>query len=71
MGLYGLFLFYPFLESEVKRAFLPDLRGRSILPAFYMRKIRTRKRGAKWYFSFEAGKKPDGKRNIIEKRGIC
>lgn len=35
-----------------------------------MKKIRTRKRGAKWYFSFEAGKKPDGKRNIIEKGGF-
>ncbi len=35
-----------------------------------MKKIRTRKRGTKWYFSFEAGKKPNGKRNTIEKGGF-
>ena len=35
-----------------------------------MNKIRVRKRGSTFYFSFEAGRKPDGKRRTIEKGGF-
>lgn len=34
-----------------------------------MNKIRVRKRGSTYYFSFEAGRKPDGKRRTIEHGG--
>ena len=34
-----------------------------------MSKIRVRKRGSTYYFSFEAGRKPDGKRRTIEHGG--
>jgi len=35
-----------------------------------MNKIRVRKRGSTFYFSFEAGRKPDGSRRTIEKGGF-
>ncbi len=35
-----------------------------------IKKIRTRKRGKSYSYIFEAGKKPDGKRNVIEKGGF-
>lgn len=35
-----------------------------------MNKIRVRKRGSTYYFSFEAGRKPDGKRRTIERGGF-
>ena len=35
-----------------------------------IKKIRTRKRGNSYSYIFEAGKKPDGKRNVVEKGGF-
>lgn len=35
-----------------------------------MAKVRTRKRGKTWSFIFEAGKKEDGKRRVVEKGGF-
>ena len=35
-----------------------------------IKKIRTRKRGKSYSYIFEAGKKPDGKRNVVEKGGF-
>lgn len=36
-----------------------------------MAKVRTRKRGKTWSYAFEAGKKEDGKRQVIEKGGFA
>lgn len=35
-----------------------------------IKKVRTRKRGKSYSYIFEAGKKPDGKRNVVEKGGF-
>ena len=35
-----------------------------------MAKVRTRKRGKTWSYIFEAGKKEDGKRRVVEKGGF-
>ncbi len=34
-----------------------------------MAKLSTRKRGKKWYYSFDAGTTPDGRRKRVEKGG--
>ena len=34
-----------------------------------MAKLSTRKRGKKWYYSFDAGTMPDGRRKRVEKGG--
>ncbi len=36
-----------------------------------MAKVRTRKRGAKWYYSFDTGKTIDGKRTNVERGGFA